>query len=253
MLSTDQSTSSPGRRTVDPRRLAAAARSILSCPDEVQLVVDGIDDISEGIEPEEPGLEPSLRMQDLDGHPVFSCPPAATLARAAREGRNALVTIGSGLGPAQSPDREATLTLTGTLETWLEECECCTDLRARVALRPSLVLLARTDRPQQRLRVPLQDFAAPDLQLNRGFLQRSAEHANECHQYELRQAVATTTDSRITEIAGVHLSDLRSDRVTLQWVDLSGAHCSVLHFPRAASAPEELGEMLREELHAGLC
>lgn len=252
-MSTDQSTSSTGRRTVEPRRLAAAARSILSCPGDVQLVVDGIDDISEGLEPDATGIEPILRMQDLDGHPVFSCPPAAALARAAREGRNALLTIGSGLGAAQSADREATLTLTGTLETWLEECECCAELRARVTLRPSLVLLARTDRPRQRLRVPLHDFAAPDLQLNRGFLQRSVEHANECHQGELRQAVATTTDSRVTEIAGVHLSDLRPDQVTLQWVDLSGAHSSVLEFPRAATTPEELGAMLRQELHAGLC
>ncbi len=33
----------------DVQRLAAAARSILACPSDVRLVVDGIDDVTEGL------------------------------------------------------------------------------------------------------------------------------------------------------------------------------------------------------------
>jgi hypothetical protein len=39
----------------------------------------------------------------------------------------------------------------------------------------------------------------------------------------------------------------------VQWVDLRGSHSQVLVFRRAARNAEELGELLRRELHAGLC
>lgn len=250
-MTIDQSTQA--RRTADPGRLAAAARSILSCPGDVQLVVDGVDDIGEGLDPEVPGGEALLRMHDVAGHPVFSCPPGAALARAAHEGRNALLTVASALGEPGSQDRDATLTLTGALEATVEECTCCDDLRTRVTILPSLVLLARATHPTQRLRVPLTAYGSADHHLNRGFLQRAVEHANDCHQSELRHALATTADLPMGQIAGVQLTGLRPDRVDLQWVDSRGAHHATLRFARTARTPEELGDLLREELHAGLC
>jgi hypothetical protein len=245
----DQSTT----RAVDPDRLAAAARSILSCPDEVHLVVDGIDDITDGLDAADPGQEPALGMQDIDGRPVFSCPPDAVLARAAADGRHALLTLSSGLGRPGSVDRDATLTLTGALETTgVEECECCAQERALVAVSPEFVVLTRSS-DGFRVRVPLAEFGSPRHHLNRGFLQRSVEHANACHQEELRHAIAATSGTRLRDVGGVCLTDLRADQVELQWVDPTGAHATVLRFEHRARTTYELGELLRQELHAGLC
>ncbi|UMG92914.1 hypothetical protein [Nocardioides sp. TF02-7] len=52
---------------------------------------------------------------------------------------------------------------------------------------------------------------------------------------------------------GVQLTDLRPDRVEVRWVDRTGAHARLLRFPRPATTAAELGELLRQELHAGLC
>src|SRR3546814_16049393 len=61
----------------DTALLAAAARSILACPDEVQLVVDGVDDILAGLETGEPGgtggRAAALGLVDVEGCPVRSC------------------------------------------------------------------------------------------------------------------------------------------------------------------------------------
>jgi len=260
----------PGTHTettrLDAQRLAAAARSILACPRDVQLVVDGIDDVTAGLD------EDRLEMQDHGGRPVFSCPADSALAVAATDRRGALLTLGSGLGAAGSPDRDATLTLSGRLEAaGLEQCECCDEVRMRIALHLDFVLLTRTGPPVPggpgvaggpgmaggpdavRIRVPLGAFTSPDHDLNRGFLQRSTEHANLCHQDELRRAIATLTQTRLGEVLGVHLTGLRADGVTLQWVDPTGAHLTALRFPHPAGSPQELGELLRSELHSGLC
>jgi hypothetical protein len=245
----DQSTH-PG---LDPARLAAAARSILSCPDDVQLVVDGVDDISAGLDAAAPGADPGLTMQDLDGSPVFSCPPDAALARAATDGRKALLTLTSGLGAPGSAEREATLALAGRLRTsGVDDCACCTRPRAVVAIDLDFVMLTRAGH-DTKVRVPLAAFTSSDHHLNRGFLQRSVEHANSCHQEELRHAVSTTTGTRLGDIGGVGLADLRPDRVEVRWVASDGAYSTVLRFEHAATTTYELGELLREELHAGLC
>lgn len=243
----------------DVHRLAAAARSILACPADVRLVVDGIDDVTAGLE------DAHLEMQDHSGLPMFSCPADAALAIAATDRRGALLTLRSGLGRPGSADREATLTLSGRLEaSGLEECECCAEVRMRIVLQLDFAVLARDGRhdheqageqagEQARLRVPLHAFASRDHELNRGFLQRSVEHANHCHQDELRRAVATRTSTRLGDVLGVHLADLRPDGVVLQWVDPTGSHETELRFPRRATSTPELGELLRSELHAGLC
>ncbi|NYJ00886.1 hypothetical protein HNR19_001584 [Nocardioides thalensis] len=246
------------RGRTDTAPLAAAARSILACPDEVQLVVDGVDDIMAGLDPagrQSTDDAAPLGMVDVDGHPVFSCPPDSALALAAVERRGALLTLTSGVGAPGSRERDAQLTIAGRLEaTGTEQCECCDDVRATVTLQPSYVMVARPSQGSDlQLRVPLGEFCSPAHQLNRGFLQRSAEHANRCHQDELRRAVATTSGTRVSEIVGVQLADLRPERVDVRWVDLSGAHSRELVFPRAATTSRELGELLRSELHAGLC
>ncbi len=234
----------------DVHRLAAAARSILACPADVHLVVDGVDDVTAGLG------DAHLEMQDHGGRPLFACPADAALAVAATDGRGALLTLHSGLGRPGSPDRGATLTLSGRLEaTGLEECECCTEVRMRVLLRLDFALLSRADHGpgDARIRVPLAAFASAAHDLNRGFLQRSVEHANHCHQDELRRAIASRTSTRLGDVVGVHLTGLRPDGVVLQWVDTTGAHESQLVFPRPARSASDLGELLREELHAGLC
>lgn len=238
------STTQQPSTTSDPRQLAALARSILSCPTSVDLVVDGFDTVVEA--------EEGLGMQDLDGSPTFSCRPESALARAAAGRRSALITVSSGVGAAGSPARRDSLTLAGTLVVRRrEECECCTEVRDVVSLELSFVLLDRAS--EQQFRVPLDHFRSPAHHLNRGYLQRSVEHANDSHQDELRRAVATMSGTRMAEIVGVRLSGLSPRGVSVQWVCPDGAHESELRFPRPARTTAELGAMLRRELHAGLC
>ncbi|WP_435747888.1 hypothetical protein [Nocardioides sp. SYSU DS0663] len=228
----------------DHRGLAAAARSILACPRSVTLAVDGVPHALEGPEAETTGL------QDRSGEPVFSCAPGARLAGAAADGGRGLVEVTSGLGRAGSPDREAVLTLAGPLVVrGREECECCGEPCEVVALVPEVVTLSRIG-DDAHLRVPVRDFLSPEHQLNRGFLQRSVEHANHHHQAELRLGVATMTGTRVADVLGVALADLRPSGVELQWVTPEGAERAVLGFPRAARTTAELGDMLRRQLHA---
>lgn len=230
-----------------PLRVAAAARSILACPSSVQLVVDGVDDVLAGTD--------DVGMQDLAGAPTFSCVPDTDLAHAAARGARALLTLHSGLGAMGSPDREATLTLAGTLHTTAREhCECCGQVRDVITLHLTFALLTRTDgHLEQQDRVPLADFHSPALGLNRGYLQRSVEHANRCHQEGLRQAVATTTGTWLAQVVGVTLVDLSAQGVGVQWVDLTGSHSRTLTFARPAGDADELGELLRSTLQTGLC
>ncbi len=234
--------------TLSQTELAGTARSILACPAGVNLVVDGVDDVLAGMD--------DLGMRDLGGQPTFSCPPDTPLAVAARAGRSALLTLESALGLVGSPDRAATLTLSGRLETrGHEDCECCGETRAAVVMELNFALLSRQTEgePERQHRVPLEHFRSPEHHLNRGFLQRSVEHANGCHQEELRRAVSTTSGTRLSDVVGVTLTGLTPHQVEVQWVDLRGSHSQVLVFRRAARNAEELGELLRRELHAGLC
>lgn len=246
-MSANRSVSSPGVAAT-PGELAATARSILACPSSASLVVDGVEDVLAGMT--------ELGMQDIGGQPTFSCGPGTPLATAARQRRSALLTLGSGLGADGSPDRTITLTLSGRLESLgREDCDCCGEVRDRVVMQLNYALLGRPSESSapRRQGVPLGEFRSPDHHLNRGFLQRSVEHANACHQEELRRAVATTTGTRFSEVVGVTLTDLTPRQVDVQWVDLQGSHSRTLEFPRTARDTEELGELLRRELHAGLC
>lgn len=239
--------------TGDPALLAAAARSVLACPAGVNLVVDGVDDVLGDLVDPVTGAVGGLGMQDLGGVPTFSCPVGTRLVEAAALGRRALLTLDSGLGRTASPDREAALTLGGRLaRRGRTTCECCSEERETLVLEIDVVVLTRPHRRDQ-VRVPLEHFRSGDHVLNRGFLQRSVEHANLSHQVELRRAVATTTGTRLAEVVGVSLCDLTPDGVEVQWVDLDGSHSRRLDFSRRARSTDELGDLLRSELHAGLC
>ena len=232
-------------RTLAPVRLAAAARSILSCPESAQVVVDGVDDVLAG--------DTGLGLQDVAGVPMFSTVPGSPLAVAAAEGRRALVTLDSAVGDPRSDERDATLSLAGRLEAVSrEDCECCSDVREVVSLRPSVVMLIRrsTGEPTQ---VPLAAFRSPDHVLNQGYLQRSVEHAVGCHQDELRRAASRLAGVALRDVLGVGLAELRPDGVQLRWVSPDGAHVHDLRFGATATTPEELAELLRRELHPELC
>ena len=231
---------------LDPRTLANDARSILACPASVSLVVDG--------EEHAVGEDEELGLTDHRGTPTFLCPERSPVARAAVDGRGALLTVTSGLGPRGGHEREHTLTLAGRLATTgYERCDCCDEVRHVVALELEVVQLTRPGTVDGRLRVPVEEFRSREHQFNRGHLQRSVEHANDCHQDELRQAVAVGTGTRPGDLLGVRIARLTPGDVLLQWVDTDGAHQQLIGFPRRARELTELGEMLRRGLHAGLC
>ncbi len=234
----------------DPRPVAADARSILACPSTVSLVIEGEDHaVGDGEE---------LGLTDHRGTPTFLCPAGSAVARAAAANSSALLTVTSGLGPRGGSERGDTLTLAGRLErTGYEHCDCCNEERHVVSLQLNFVLLARPTpagpAAGRQLRVPLDEFRSRAHHLNRGHLQRSVEHANDCHQDELRHAVGTGTGTRSGDLLGVRIARLTPSDVVIQWVDGTGAHEQVIAFARTARDLTELGEMLRRGLHAGLC
>jgi hypothetical protein len=61
------------------------------------------------------------------------------------------------------------------------------------------------------------------------------------------------TGTRPGDLLGVRLAGLTPSRVEIQWVDVDGAHRTVVSFPRTAGSLDELGELLRRGLHSGLC
>jgi hypothetical protein len=235
-------TEHPSQDLAEPARLAADARSILACPATVSLVIDG---------EEHAVSEDEVGITDHRGVPTFLCRAGSPVGRAAVGQRSALLTLSSGLGPRGGSERDATVTIAGRLEhTGFEDCECCDEVRHVVSLDASFVLLERSGRQHP---VPLQLFRSREHALNRGHLQRSVEHANDCHQDELRRALALGTGTRPGDLIGVRLGHLTASGVELQWVDVAGAHRTVLTFPRTARDLAELGELLRRGLHAGIC
>ncbi|WP_028661138.1 hypothetical protein [Nocardioides insulae] len=234
-------------QVADTIRLAAEARSILSCPAQVELVVDGVP--LEGDE--------RTSMREAGAVPTFTCALDGPLSFAGAAGHEALLTIHSGLGTPGSPARRTTLRVAGSLRTiGREACTCCDEIRDLVGLDVTYALLVRSSpdgAPEERMRVPLAEFRSDVHQLNDGYLLRSAEHANLCHQEELRRAVSHRQQVRLREIVGVQLSGLTRDSVAVDWVDLDGAHRMHLDFPHPAVTTEELGMLLRHELHPGIC
>lgn len=222
---------------------ADLARSILACPESAELAVDGYPSI---------GCDDELGLRDEDGVPTFSCRSWSPMAQAGREGSRALVTLVSGLGEHRGTDHPLTLTLTGSLVIGpLESCTCCGEERHDVVLELDFVVLTRGGGDQRR--VPLQAFRSPGLRLNRGYLQRAMEHANDCHREDLGQVVTRTTGTRSEQLLDVQLADLTTQGAELVWIDHDGGHRAAFWFSRPARSVEELGVLLRRELHAGIC
>lgn len=234
-------------KVVDPVRLAAAARSILSCPASVELVVDGVT----------LAADEQTSLREAGGVPTFTCALDATLSFAGAAGHSALIKLTSGLGPRGSAERADTLHLAGRLRTaGREACRCCDEVRDVVTLDLGYALLVRPGSettPEERLRVPLAEFRSEAHALNRGYLQRTAEHANDCHQDELRRAVASRHQVRLGHIVAVRLAGITPEGLELDWVDPHGGHREQLHFPHPAATPDELAHLLRHQLHPGIC
>lgn len=226
--------------------LAAAARSILSCPASVDLTVDGV--------AHPLADDPRLALHDGGGVPTLLCSPEGALAYAARAGRHVLLALRSGLPAA--PGGWDALTLAGSLRgVGREACACCEDVLERVVVDVTLVLLSRIvdGAPVDRCRVPLAEFRSPAHHLNDGYLRRCSEHAHLAHQDDLRRAVAARTGRRLSEVIGAQLVGLTAAGARLEWVDVDGAHRTTLAFPRDARSPEELADLLRTLLHPGPC
>jgi hypothetical protein len=222
---------------------AELARSILACPQSAELAVDGHPTV---------GGDDELGPRDEGGVPTFSCRASSPLAEAGREGSQALVTLVSGLEPQGGPDRSLNLTLTGRLDLGpRESCTCCGEERHDVPLDLDFVVLSRGEGDQRR--VPLAAFRSPALRLNRGYLQRALEHANDCHREDLGQVVARTTGTPAEQLLDARLADLTTHGAELAWIDREGGHRASLWFSRPAGSVEELGVLLRRELHAGIC
>lgn len=241
-------TSASTHDRVEPDAVARAARSIVSCATDVEMVVDGAAVAC--------GDDDVLGLADPHGAPSFSCHVDSVLADAAALRRSALVTLRSGLGRPGDPERATSVVLAGAMRVLgSDHCECCGDTRILVALDVTLVVLTHRG-PQgeeQQRRVEVERYRSTSHQLNRGFLQRSVEHANDCHQDELRRAVSTSSGTRLGDVLGVRLTDLSTRGVEVAWVDPAGAHRTLVEFPSLARTPAELGELLRRSLHAGLC
>jgi hypothetical protein len=220
---------------------AELARSILACPETAELAVDGFPLL---------GCE-DLGLRDADGTPTFSCPSGSPMAEAGRAGRKALLTLTSGLGPEGGPGREPRLTMTGSLTTGpVESCSCCGEQRRDVGLDPEFVVLTRG--PEQ-VRVALRAFRDPALRLNRGYLQRALQHANDCHRADLAEVVSRMTGTQPERLLDAGLAGLTTQGAELTWIDRDGGHRATLWFSRPARSVEELGVLLQRELHAGIC
>lgn len=233
---------------LDPTVAAAAARSILSCAVDVELDIDGVELVLDDQE--------RLGLLDMEGTPGFLCEPERVVARSARAGTRATLTMVSGLAPDSADAAEhggwRLLVMHGRLRSvGVESCTCCVETRERVVLDLGRVELV--DAADAVVVVPVPEFRSPAHALNRGYLQRAAEHTRDSHQLELREAAAGLTRSDVDLILGAQLVDLTAWGATLEWVDLIGAHQHPIWFPRVASTPNELAALLRNCLHPGIC
>lgn len=225
-----------------PVEAARLARSVLSCPGSIILRVSTqrrtLDD------------EDYEVTCDVHGSPVFSASDASALLAATRSEATGVVEVTSGLGGAASDGRRLELYLQGPLVERGTGCACCGDTRTLVALQPSRVTLFCDDRP---VTVDVATYRDREHVLNPGYLQRTAEHANDAHELELRSALTATLGLPLQTLLAASLVRIDPSGVDVSWLDDSGAHVQRLDFLRTASSPEELGAALRSHLHAGLC
>lgn len=225
-----------------PADAALIARSVLSCPRSITLRVD---DSSPALEEE--GYEVTT---DAHGAPVFSAAEGSGLLEGAHIGAEGVVEVTSGLGDPSSRERGLGLVMRGRLARRGADCACCGDLRALVTVDLHEVRLLRGTLA---IEVDLDEFRDRRHVLNQGYLQRTAEHANEAHEAELRTAMAATFGLPLRTLLAASLRKVDPHGVEVAWLDEAGAHTQRLEFVRTVSSPQELGAALRSHLHAGLC
>ena len=229
-----------------------AARSILARPGQVTLEVDG-----HAVDVEE------LTLTDQDGTPRLTCALGADLARGAERAAGAVLRLDNRLEDRDPEGRpmDRTLTLAGALALrGVVACECCEQVRHVVVLDADFVLLTTWSRLGGRRfvvgrpeRIDAAEFRSAEHQLNAGFLRSAAEHATDCHQEELRNALASRTRTAPQDVIAVQLDALTPRSVELVWVDRAGAHRTTLTFPRRVRDPRELAATLRSRLGVGAC
>ncbi|WP_210440510.1 hypothetical protein [Nocardioides xinjiangensis] len=224
-----------------PAAAALIARSVLSCPSAVTLRVD----VDPAVEHE--GCEVTT---DVHGVPVFATAPGSALVAGAEHGRGAVVEVSSGLGAPATRERGLRLVMRGRLGRREAGCRCCADDRALVAVELEAVTLLRGS-----LAVPVDVHEFRDRRhvLNEGYLQRTAEHANEAHEPELRTATAAALGLPVRTLLAASLRRVDPGGVEVAWVDEAGAHTRRLEFVQPVTTPQELDAALRSRLHAGLC
>ncbi len=216
---------------------AATARSILECPDNLTLWVEGDTCLLDEADP--------LGPHHWHGTPEFRCLPGSPLAEAARRRVPAVLRATSCLHPGEA------LTLFGKLR-WVEEesCDCCGQTRARIALDPECLCLAHG--PRSVLITPV-SFSDPALQLNVGYLEHSRQHINRAHAEELRAAAAHRSGVPHEDVLGAQLVSLGAAGVELDWVTPDGAHREPIPFGRPARGVAEFGALLRHALRVSIC
>lgn len=230
----------------DPAALAAHARSILSLPRSVSLVVEG----------SEVQVDENVSLREDGGVPILFAPAGSRLDLAAEARRTVLMRVVGDLEPGSS-GTFSSLVIAGTLRhcdqntTDLHTCD--QDVRT-VTLDIGLVSVVfhAPDGFERHLSVPAAHFHSPEHRLNRGYLLGCQRHANDCHQDELRTSVALATGTHRNEVAAVLLDDLDPTGVVLRWIDSDGANEREIAFPRVARCPEELAGLLAAHLQTDL-
>lgn len=75
-----------------------------------------------------------------------------------------------------------------------------------------------------------------------------AQHLNDHHPSELRAGAARLAGLGEDEILAATVTDVTQRSARLRWIDPSGAHHRTLEFNAAATDPELLDYLLREQL-----
>jgi len=210
------------------RRTASLARSVLDCPGEVRVRVDG--DVRGETS------DAYLQLHDELGRPVLVCSLDETLALEAGSCVRVDLKVTSAL-----PGEEA-LALSGRL-LWArrETCQCCWETRDVVAVEIGRALL---ESGTSTLPIDPRALLEPGLELNEGFFWRSQAHVNLAHAEELRDAVSARFDVSRASLIGAQLVGLDPSGVEIQWVTDAGARAERLPFPVLATTTDEVRTLL---------
>lgn len=183
---------------------------------------------------------------DDGGSPTFLCPPEQHLAYAGRRGSHVVLVLQGTLG------NDEALRLTGMLR-WMrtDACTCCETEWEEVVMDIANVMLIHPG--GETVRIPLDAFTDPGLDLNDGVLHRNQDHLNNHHGDDLREAVATRSYVPVDSVLAAQITGLCADGFEFQWVDEQGAHTAHTTFDRRARTPEDLITGVRQALAAEIC